>query len=361
MSSPVSRNVVMLGLGGSVGTPAGGITAQVMVVKNYEELDARRAEVPGKIVLYNNPWNYSYGNTVMYRSRGAVKASLYGAVAVLVRSVTPLSLKSPHTGSTNYDSSIAPPIPAAAITVEDASWMGRIMDRSNGTANITVTLYMGAQTLPDAPSFNLVASLRGSKYPDQYVLMGGHTDSWDVGQGAHDDMGGVYAAWEALRLIKSLGLVPQRTIRVVGWVDEEQGGSGGNQYVIDHASEIPNTILAMESDAGTFVPTEMAFKGTDQGISGANKIGYYYLSKLLNVGVVRTTSTDADITPLGNLGVPCFSLRNSGNTHPDPEYFYYHHTQADTFDKIKLEDFNLNAAVFAVTAWVAAQGEFPLK
>jgi carboxypeptidase Q len=348
----------MLGLGGSVGTNNTAITAQVLVVDSYEELDRVQAQVPGKIVLFNGVWDTSYGKSVQFRSRGAIKASQYGAVAVLVRSVTPFSLQSPHTGNTNYDASV-PKIPAAAITVEDASYMRRVQDRGGQT--ITVTLTMGAERLPPAPSFNLIGEIKGSKYPNQYVIMGGHTDSWDVGQGAHDDAGGVFAAWEALRLIKSSGLVPQRTIRVVGWVDEEQGGSGGNQYVIDHANELPNTVIAMESDTGTFNPTQLAFTGTTKGYSGARKFGSYYLEKFLNVEVGSTPYPDADITPLAQRGVPTFSMRNSGNVSPGFKYFEYHHTHADTFDKIDKEDFNKNVAVFAVAAWVASAGEWALK
>lgn len=350
----------MLGLGRSVGTPAEGITAQVLVVSGEAELDRLKDSVPGKIVLYNNPWDTSYGKSVTYRSRGAIKAAQYGAVAALIRSVTPFSLQSPHTGLTNYDNTITK-IPIAAITVEDAAWMGRVYKRSNGQANITVTLKMEAHMLAPSTSYNLIAELPGSSLPSEYVLMGGHTDSWDVGQGAHDDAGGVFVAWEALRLIKTLGFVPKRTIRVVGWVDEEQGGAGANQYVIDHANEIANTVLAMESDGGTFKATNMAFKGTSKGFASASKYASYYLTKFLDVTVSHSESTDADITPLANRGVPAFGLRNAGGVGSAPLYFYYHHTQADTFDKIALEDFQNNVAVFATIAWVASEGEFPLK
>lgn len=350
----------MLGLGRSVGTPAEGITAQVLVVSGDDELDRFKDLVPGKIVLYNNPWDQSYGRSVTYRSRGAIKAAKYGAVAALIRSVTPFSLQSPHTGVTHYDETVTK-IPIAAITVEDASWMGRVNARSNGAANITVTLKMEAHMLAPSTSYNILAELPGSTNPNEYVVMGGHTDSWDVGQGAHDDAGGVFVAWEALRLIKTLGLIPKRTIRVVGWVDEEQGGAGAQQYVIDHAKEISNTVLAMESDGGTFKATDMGFKGTNNGFAGATKMATHYLTKLLDVTVTHIDYTDADITPLADRGVPTLALRNAGGVLPSPKYFYYHHTHADTFDKIALEDFQNNVAVFATIAWVAAQGEFPLK
>ena len=360
LESPRARPLPMLGLGRSVGTAPNGITAQVIVVTSEADLDRVKAQVPGKIVLYNNPWDQTYGNSVIFRSRGAIKAAQYGAVAALIRSVTPFSLQTPHTGVTHYDDNITK-IPIAAITVEDAAYMGRVYQRSNGQANITVTLKMDAQMLAPSTSYNILAEMTGSKHPNEYILMGGHTDSWDVGQGAQDDAGGVFVAWEALRLIKELGLKPQRTIRVVGWVDEEQGGAGANQYVIDHEKELSNTILAMESDGGTFTATGMMFKGTAKGFSGASKIGSHYLTKLLDVEVAKVDYADADITPLANRGVPTFSLKNSGNVSPSPKYFYYHHTHADTFDKIALSDFQNNAAVFATAAWVASEGEFPLK
>lgn len=358
LNHPVVKSLPMLGLGGSVGTGASGVTGEVLVVENDAQLESLKNSVPGKIVLYNNAWDETYGKTVKYRSRGAVKASQYGAVAALVRSVTPFSLQTPHTGSTNYDPAVAVPIPIAAVTVEDASWMGRMAARG---VTFNVTLKMGAQRLPTTTSYNLVADWVGNTHPDEFVVMGGHTDSWDVGQGAHDDAGGVFAAWEAMRMIKELGLVPKRTIRVVGWVDEEQGGAGAKQYVIDHAHELAKHVLAMESDQGTFKATDMLFKGTDKGFTGASKMGNTYLTKYLDVKVERVTYADADITPLAEKGVPTFSMRNVGNTAPHPKYFEYHHTHADTFDKIALPDFQNNAAVFAIAAWVAAQGEWPLK
>ena len=359
MHTPMSKSLSMLGLGGSVGTSAEGITAQVLVVQDYADLDAKKDLVPGKIVLYNNAWDTSYGNSVKYRSRGGVAAAKYGAVAALVRSVTPFSLQTPHTGGTNYDESV-PKIPMAAVTVEDAAWMGRLVSRTPD-ANITLTLKMGAERLPPVTSYNVICDWPGSSLTNEYVLMGGHTDSWDVGQGAMDDAGGVFVAWEALRIIKHLGFTAKRTIRVVGWVDEEQGGAGARQYVVDHEQELARTVLAMESDQGTFRATELLFKGTATGYKGASKMASTYLTKLLDVRVPQSEFADADITPLAERGVPTMSLRTAGNILPAPKYFEYHHTHADTFDKIALEDFQNNAAVFGVAAFVAAQGEWPLK
>ncbi|MCH8328384.1 MAG: M20/M25/M40 family metallo-hydrolase, partial [Candidatus Marinimicrobia bacterium] len=221
--SPRNQPLNILGLGRSVGTPWRGIKAEVLVVGSFEELDARSTEAAGKIVLYNVPFT-TYGETVQYRSRGAVEAAKHGALAVLVRSVTPHSLNTPHTGAmSNYpDDGIK--IPAAAVTVEDAMMMQRMADRGE---TLVVRLKMGAKTLPDASSRNVVAEITGSEFPDEVIVMGGHIDSWDVGTGAMDDAGGCVAAWEALNLLKELGLRPRRTVRVVMWTNEEKGLEGG--------------------------------------------------------------------------------------------------------------------------------------
>ncbi|MDH3458446.1 MAG: M28 family peptidase, partial [Gemmatimonadota bacterium] len=190
---PRRRALPMLGLGGSVGTPPGGIQAEVMVVGSWDELEARAAEARGKIVLFNVPFT-GYGRTVQYRLLGAIAAARAGAVAALLRSVTPYSLQTPHTGAMSYVDD-APQIPFAAITVEDAMMLQRMADRGEP---IVVRLVMGAETLPDAPSRNVVAELTGTEYPEEIVVLGGHIDSWDVGQGAMDDGGGSVAAWEAV-------------------------------------------------------------------------------------------------------------------------------------------------------------------
>lgn len=347
----------MLGLGGSVGTLPEGLIAQVLVVDSWVELEEKNASVKDKIVVLNAAWNISYGNSVSYRTMSAIRTSKYGAIAVLVRSITPYSLQTPHTGIVNYQENIKK-IPAAAITVEDSAYLRRIQDRNQ---TIIVKLFMQASSSSSSKekSYNLLGEITGTKYPNEYVLIGGHSDSWDVGQGAQDDAGGILAAWEALRIIKECNLVIQRTIRVVMWVDEETGGSGANQYVIDHKSEINSTFMALESDTGTFIPTSLLFTGTDSGLEAAYKIGNEYL-KLLNVTIGSSKFADADISPLARLGVPAFSLRNSGVLPPD-EYFNYHHTWADTFDKISKENFNLNVATIATTAWIVSQNEFPLR
>ena len=221
--SPRHQVLPMLGLGGSIATPAAGITADVMVVTSYDELRARAAEARGKIVLFNVPFT-TYGQTVQYRSGGAVAAARVGAVASIIRSVTPYSMRTPHTGGMAYNDSV-PKIPHAAITADDADMIARMIGRGQ---KVTVKLTMSARMMPDAQSRNVIAELRGTTSPDEVVVMGGHIDSWDVGRGAMDDAGGVVVAWEAIRILKELGLRPRRTIRVVGWTNEENGLRGGN-------------------------------------------------------------------------------------------------------------------------------------
>jgi carboxypeptidase Q len=231
--SPRRQVLPMLGLGGSVGTPAAGITAEVMVVTSYADLTARAAEARGKIVLFNVPFTV-YGQTVAYRSGGAVAAARVGAVASMVRSITPYSMRTPHTGGMAYNDSV-PKIPHAAITPEDADMIARLIQRGQ---RVTVKVTMSARMMPDAQSRNVIAELRGSSSPDEVVVMGGHIDSWDVGRGAMDDAGGVVVAWEAIRILKELGLRPRRTIRVVGWTNEENGLRGGNAYRDTHRAAL---------------------------------------------------------------------------------------------------------------------------
>ncbi|MCM3905795.1 MAG: M20/M25/M40 family metallo-hydrolase, partial [Pyrinomonadaceae bacterium] len=249
MITPVPRKLTMLGLGNSVGTPVEGIAAEAVVVRSFDELDALGERVRGKIVVYNVPFT-NYGATVRYRSSGASHAARLGAVAAVVRSITPVSLQTPHTGGLIYDET-QPKVPAAAITIEGAELLQRMHDRGERP---TLRLKMEAKFLPDAESANVVAEIKGSEKPDEVVLIGGHFDSWDVGQGAHDDGGGCIMAWEAVRLLKELGLRPRRTIRVVLYTNEENGLRGGNAYRDAHRPELSKHILAIESDSGVYQP-----------------------------------------------------------------------------------------------------------
>ena len=258
----------MLGLGQSVATRRGGIQAEVLVVSSFDELKARAAEARGKIVLFDVPFT-NYGQTVRYRGVGAVEAAKVGAVAMLLRSVGPFGMRTPHTGSMQpYDSTVAR-IPGAAITMEDAAMLHRMQQRGQ---KIVVRLEMEAQMLPDSPSRNVVAELTGREKPAEVVVFGGHIDSWDVGTGAMDDAGGVVIAWEAVRLLQKLGLRPRRTIRVVGWTNEENGGRGGQAYRDTHRSELAGHVAAIESDGGTFKFRGFGFTGGDSAYGVVRQI-----------------------------------------------------------------------------------------
>jgi carboxypeptidase Q len=340
--APRRQKLPMLGLGGSVGTPPEGIRAEVLVVSDFDELEARKDEVPGKIVLLNAPFT-SYGKTVTYRVMGAVAAAKHGAVASLIRSVTPFGMRTPHTGQMRYDADV-PQIPHAAITLEDADVLARMQERG---ATIEVLLKMEAQTLPDAESRNVMAEVVGWEHPEQIIVMGGHIDSWDVGQGAMDDGGGVVAAWEAVRLIHELGLKPRRTIRVVGWTNEENGLRGGRAYRDMHAAEVPNHVLAIESDGGVFKPYGFGFSGSDAAYAMIKEIGT--LLDRIGAGEITRGGGGADIGPIMRDGVPGMGLRVEGE-----KYFWYHHTEADTIDKLDPREMAECVAAMAVIAYVVA-------
>ncbi|HJU88090.1 MAG TPA: M28 family metallopeptidase [Gemmatimonadaceae bacterium] len=347
--SPRQMRLPMLGLGRSIGTRAQGITAPVLVVHDFAELRMRAAEVKGKIVVYDFPFDSTrpnfdaYGEAVRYRSSGADSAAQFGAVAVLVRSVTPHSLQTPHTGGMSYGDSTRR-IPAAAITVEHAAMLHRMQDRGE---RIVVRLVMGARNLPKTRSRNVIAEVRGSERPEQVVVIGGHIDSWDVGQGAMDDGGGCVAAWEALRLIKQLGIRPKRTIRAVLWTAEEVGLDGARAYADSNASTIDNHILAMESDNGVFQPTGLSIAGTDSTREAFRAITP--LLRRIGVDSLHAGDSPPDVIPLHRLGVPAAELTTVGS-----RYFWYHHTDADMLDKLDPVELAKNVAGMAVVAFTVA-------
>jgi carboxypeptidase Q len=347
---PIDSPVAMLGLGGSVGTPADGITAEVVAVSSFDELEALGADkVRGKIVLYNVPWQ-GYGKTVQYRTAGASRAAGLGAVASLVRSVTPLSLRDPHTGMMGYEAGI-PQTPHAAISVEDALRIQRLLDAGN---RVRFELKMSAQTLPDADAANVIGEIPGREKPEEIVLLGGHTDSWDVGQGAQDDGCGLVACWQAVVLLKQLNLTPRRTVRIVGWCDEEHTGAGGKAYRAWVGDAVKNHVAAIEMDGGAERPIGygLSIRGAkddvaDRALARAKAIG-----KLLDgigAGEMTKGGGGADIAPIMAAGVPGFGHRTVGL-----RYFEWHHSDADTLDKIDPKEFRLSVASLAVLAYVLA-------
>ena len=346
--SPRSDTLSMLGLGGSIGTPANGIEADVMVVSSFDELKRRAAEARGKIVLFDVPFT-NYGETVQYRTTGAIEAARAGAVASLIRSVASGSMRSPHTGGMRYDSTVAR-IPAAALSVEDAMMLHRMINRGQ---KVRVRLKMEARTLPDAQSRNVMGEVVGSERPDEVVVLGGHIDSWDVGTGAMDDAGGVVAAWEAVRLIHKLGLKPRRTIRVVGWTNEENGLRGGNAYRDAHRNALDKHVAAMESDGGVFKPQGFGFTGSDEAFAIVQQIGK--LLEKIGAGQISRGGGGADIGPIMQLGVPGLGLNVDGT-----RYFHYHHSEADTLDKLDPHEVALCVAAMAVMAYIIADLPEPL-
>jgi carboxypeptidase Q len=344
MLAPVPRKLQMLGLGNSIGTPAEGITAEAVVVRDFAELDRLGEQVRGKIVVYNAPF-VNYGATVAYRLQGASRAARYGAVAALVRSITPVSLQTPHTGAMNYDPN-QPKIPVAAVTIEVAEFLQRMNDRGD---HPRLRLKMEAKFLPDAESANVIAELKGSEKPDEIVLIGGHFDSWDVGQGAHDDGGGCIVAWEAVRLLKELGLKPRRTIRVVLYTNEENGLRGGNAYRDAYRAELAKHVLAIESDSGVYHPEGFGLAATAPLQVRSNMMEIAKLLSGIGADQIAADGGGADIGPLMREGVIGASLDMD-----EEHYFDIHHTPADTLDKVNPRDLAFCVATMAVMAYVVA-------
>jgi carboxypeptidase Q len=342
---PARHAMVMLGLGDSVGTGPGadGVQADVIVVRSFEELEANADRARGRIVLFNVAFT-SYGETVRYRSQGPSRAARHGAVAALVRAVGPAGLRTPHTGALQYAAD-APKIPAAAIATEDADRLQRMADRGS---RIVVRLKMDAHFEADATSANVVGELRGREKPEEIVVVSGHLDSWDVGAGATDDGGGCIVTWEALRIMKKLNLRPRRTVRVVLWTNEENGGRGGLAYRDQHRAELAKHVLMMESDGGVFRPLGFGFSGNDAAREKVKAIATLLTG--IAADQVSLGGGGADIGPsIQEAHIPGMSLEVDGS-----KYFLIHHTPADTIDKIDPIEMAKCAAAVAVMAYVVA-------
>jgi carboxypeptidase Q len=340
---PVPQPLAMLGLGASVGTPPGGVQAETLVVKSFDDLQQHSREAAGRIVVFNVPFT-NYGQTVVYRSDGPSRAARVGAVAMLLRSVGPPGLRTPHTGVLRYADD-AQKIPAAAISTEDTDQLQRMQDR--GT-HVVVRLVMGAQTLPDVESANVVGEITGRERPEEIVVISGHSDSWDVGRGAMDDGGGCVVTWETLRVLRRLNLRPKRTIRVVFFVNEENGTRGGIAYRDRHGAELPNHLLMLESDSGVFRPHGFGFTGTEPARAIVNQIAM--LLRPIDADRIGQGGGGTDIGPAVQAGkVPAMSLDVDGS-----RYFLIHHTPADTVDKLDPADMSRCVAAVAVMAYVVA-------
>jgi carboxypeptidase Q len=340
--SPRRRTLPMLGLGGSVGTPPGGITADVLVVTGFDDLKNRVAEAKGRIVLFNVPFT-EYRETVIVRTQGAIHAARAGALASLLRSVGPFSMQTPHTGGMSYADGVKK-IPHAALSLEDANMLSRMAARGEP---LRVRLKMEARTLADGISRNVVAEIPGSEKPEEIVIISGHIDSWDVGQGAMDDGGGCLAAWEAARLMLKLGLRSKRTVRVVLWTNEENGIRGAMSYAERHKAALARHTLAIESDSGVFQPTGFGFLGSGRGMEIIQGVGK--LLDPIGSGNIAKGCRGADVLKLVRGGVPVMHLEVDRK-----KYFWFHHTDADTIDKLVPAEFNRCVAAMAVMAYVIA-------
>ncbi|XP_076241534.1 carboxypeptidase Q-like isoform X1 [Calliopsis andreniformis] len=339
---PRQKDIALLGLGYSVGTPPEGITAEAIVVNSFKELEERQHEVPGKIVVYNQKY-VSYDKTVQYRSKGASVASKYGAVAALIRSVTPYSLYTPHTGMQSYAPNVTK-IPVACITAEDASLLKRMANRGY---TIQINLKMQAKNLPDKVSRNVIAEIVGSTVPNKVVVVSGHIDSWDVGQGAMDDGGGAFISWQAVRLLKQLKYRPRRTIRMIMWTAEELGIIGARHYIKTHKDTEQNLQFVLESDIGTFMPLGLEFTGVEQVKCILERV--MKLLSPMGQMKLRSPNQGPDIADWVNAGVPGGSLWTRND-----KYFYYHHTNADTMLVENPDALDRGTALFAAVSYVLA-------
>jgi len=355
-----TQKIVLCALGPSVATPPEGITAELIAIKNFDELKALpREKVAGKIVLFNYPFDKqmaaegrggeAYGEAVVYRSDGPSAAARQGAVACLIRSVGGADYRLPHTGQTQYATD-APKIPAGAVSAEDADLIVDLLRQGP----VRVKLVMTPQQLPDVESANVIGDIKGTEHPEQIVIVSGHLDSWDLATGAIDDGAGVAVSMEAANLIQKLHLKPKRTIRVIAWMNEENGLAGSKQYAKDHEKEWSNHFAALETDGGAGHPIGLNIKGKFE----IKKMLAPVLATLQGSGAGGTSFVEhvgADIEPMEKANVPAFSPIQDSRF-----YFNYHHTAADTLDKIVPKELGENSAVVAVAAYALANLEQPL-
>jgi hypothetical protein len=356
-ASGTTQKVVVTALGGSTATPPEGITTEVVVVNSVNELRGLgRDRVAGKIVVYNYPFDRqmaaqghpgeAYGEAVEYREEGARSAAELGAVAALIRSVGGADYRLPHTGHSRPAG-----IPSGAVSAEDADLVSHLAQQGRVRMHLTMT----PQTLPDTASYNVVADLKGSEHPEQVVIVSGHLDSWDLGTGAIDDGAGVAVAMQAAALLQQLHLRPKRTLRVIAWMNEENGGRGSQGYAETHKAEMANHVAAIESDFGAGHPLGFDVKVAPAALPWLEPVQNVLGSIGANLMQPSRYDVGADIALLAQAGVPTFGLMQDGRT-----YFNYHHTAADTLDKVAPRELSENAAAMAVLAYALATLPEPL-
>ena len=355
--SDTVQRVFVTSLGGSSSTPADGVTADVVVVRNFNELASLgRDKVAGKIVLFNFPFDTrkadagyaldAYGEAVIYRSSGAKAAAELGAVGSLIRSVGGADFRLPHTGY-----SVPAGIPAGAVAAEDATLIAHLA--AEGRVRMHLTLL--SQNLPDTTGYNVVADLRGSEHPEQVVVVSGHLDSWDLGTGAIDDAAGVAVAMEAAQLMQQLHYKPKRSLRVIAWVDEESGGRGRAAYSAAHGAEFGNHVAAIESDFGAAHPLGFSAKISPEAAEFLRPVQEILQSFGASTIRIIQTSPGSDISAMAQAGVPALGILQDGRT-----YFNYHHSAADTFDKIEPQALRENGAAMVVMGYALACTEQPI-
>ncbi len=336
-------------LGGSIATPRNGVTAEVIEVHSFEELSRTNAE--GKIVFFDWPMDPSHVNTfeayeetVGERVRSAEQAGKAGAVAALVRSLTLSNDDTPHVGAMRYGTDIRK-IPAAALGARGASWLSEALKHH---PHLRLRLVLSCRTLPDVPSANVVGEIRGSEHPEQVIVVSGHLDCWDKGQGAHDDGAGCVQALEVLRLLSKAGLVPRKTVRAVLFINEENGARGGKAYATapERAGETPVALL--ESDAGGFAPRGFRIQADSPAVASITR--WKNLLGLLEADVLEKGGSATDISAMASRGVPALSLVTESQ-----RYFDYHHSDKDTIDKVNPRELELGAIAEAVMCYLLSE------
>ncbi|SNT36648.1 Zn-dependent amino- or carboxypeptidase, M28 family [Ekhidna lutea] len=339
-----------LALGNSVGTGSDGILAEVIEVSGIDEVNELGKKVEGKIVFYNGEMDPTiintfgaYGGAVIQRSSGASEAAKFGAKAIIIRSVTNRQDDIPHTGSLRYKPLINQ-IPAVAISTNDADKLSQVLKEQK----LKVYIETHCKQLPDVLSYNVIGELRGSEFPDEIIAVGGHLDSWDVGEGAHDDGAGCMQAIEAVRLFKALGITPKRTLRAVMWMNEENGLRGGREYARVAKEKNEKHIAALESDSGGFQPLGFSMSGTDEQKDQVKKWRDYFTP--YRVWDFTQNGGGADIGPLSPQGTLLIGLRPSTQ-----RYFIYHHTPADVFEVVDQRELELGAASMGAMMYLLDQ------
>ena len=360
---PTEQKIVVTALGGSIATPRNGITADVIELTSFDELAVLgREKIAGKIVFFHAAMDRrlvesghafdAYSNAVGFRGRGASRAAEYGAVGVVIRSVASASLRTPHTGSVRYDPK-QPKIPAAAMTEEDAMLVHRLLAKKE---RVRMNLVLTPRTMADEMSANVVAEIRGTTRPDEIVLIGAHLDSWDLGTGAIDNGSGVAMVMETMRLIKTLGLQPRRTIRCVLFMNEENGLAGGRGYFDVYRNDLANHVVALESDAGVAPPERFLITSSGASLERIRALAAPVLARVAPIRFETAKDTGADTSKLTEAGVP-----GIGNAPDGRHYFDYHHTAADTLDKVDPKDLASNTAAIAALTWLIADSDLTLR